>query len=630
MFAPCGCPLISELARFLKHQKNVEGMRKMVFSLQMALDEFFGGDKIWYGGTGSGGQITGTMIGGGSAAGPADGGATGGTATGGTTTGGWASQGSDPDGIWSNLFTQLSTSYGSIIVTGYDGWGEVQTSGVAVATFDDESWLETDDRSIFEMLFDIRHPIPQPPTWPGNGTWPGGPAIRDWEAAQAENYYTSGYYLNYCCPEDIFSGMYLEDLSYFWTRPQGQPQVPPPATSTPADAGGVHKAYLLTHGTSTSVTILETTYGGAGNDLVTGNGVLLGGAGDDTLVGGSGNDCLIAGTGNNMLEGGKGADTLDGSDGWGVADYHHAATAVTINLDGSGNAGDEEAVGDVFINVNGVQGSHSNDTLNGNANANWMIGDAGNDTLSGGGGNDTLYGSDGDDQLIGGSGDDYLIGGTGNNVLEGGAGADTLDGGDGWGVADYRNAAGSVTIHLDNTGNAGDQAASDVFINVNGVFGSGFGDTLAGNDSNNWMLGCGGNDWVSGGRGDDTLYGSEGNDTLVGGVGSDTLTGESGQDVFRFDTILNAASNCDRITDFSIHEDRIQLDGRIFAALASGPLATSSFAIGVAVNAAQHILYNGATGDLSYDVDGSGGQAAVVFANAGAGIAFRAEMFFVT
>ena len=73
-----------------------------------------------------------------------------------------------------------------------------------------------------------------------------------------------------------------------------------------------------------------------------------------------------------------------------------------------------------------------------------------------------------------------------------------------------------------------------------------------------------------------------------------------------------------------------ELDGRIFAALASGPLATSSFAIGVAVNAAQHILYNGATGDLSYDVDGSGGQAAVVFANAGAGIAFRAEMFFVT
>ena len=84
-----------------------------------------------------------------------------------------------------------------------------------------------------------------------------------------------------------------------------------------------------------------------------------------------------------MLHGGAGADKLVGSDGWGVADYHDAATAVTINLDGSGNSGDQ-AAGDTFVDVNGVQGSQFGDTLNGNASANWMIGDAGNDTVNGG------------------------------------------------------------------------------------------------------------------------------------------------------------------------------------------------------------------------------------------------------
>ena len=46
----------------------------------------------------------------------------------------------------------------------------------------------------------------------------------------------------------------------------------------------------------------------------------------------------------------------------------------------------------------------------------------------------------------------------------------------------------------------------------------------------------------------------------------------------------------------------------------TGPLAASGFAIGNATSTAQHILYNPSTGDLSYDADGSGAQAAVVFA----------------
>ena len=102
---------------------------------------------------------------------------------------------------------------------------------------------------------------------------------------------------------------------------------------------------------------VKTIAGTSSNDLLQGGGWMLGGDGDDTLIGSDGNDILIAGTGNNMLQGGKGADHLDGTGGWGVADYHHAATAVKVYLDGSkANVGDE-AAGDTYVNINGVQGS---------------------------------------------------------------------------------------------------------------------------------------------------------------------------------------------------------------------------------------------------------------------------------
>ena len=65
-------------------------------------------------------------------------------------------------------------------------------------------------------------------------------------------------------------------------------------------------------------------------------------------------------------------------------------------------------------------------------------------------------------RLIGGSGNDRLVGGSGNNCLKAARAPILLDGTDGWGVADYRNALGGVTIHLDNSGNSGDQADGDV------------------------------------------------------------------------------------------------------------------------------------------------------------------------
>ncbi|RBM40219.1 RTX toxin [Vibrio tarriae] len=67
---------------------------------------------------------------------------------------------------------------------------------------------------------------------------------------------------------------------------------------------------------------------------------------------------------------------------------------------------------------------HKDDTLIGGAGNDILFGQGGNDTLNGGVGKDTLYGGNGNDTLIGGDGNDILIGGLGNDILTGGSGED--------------------------------------------------------------------------------------------------------------------------------------------------------------------------------------------------------------
>uniref|UniRef100_UPI00155E7751 VWA domain-containing protein n=1 Tax=Vibrio cholerae TaxID=666 RepID=UPI00155E7751 len=68
----------------------------------------------------------------------------------------------------------------------------------------------------------------------------------------------------------------------------------------------------------------------------------------------------------------------------------------------------------------------------------------------------------------------------------------------------------------------------------------------------------GGNDILNGGEGNDILYGQGGNDILIGGLGDDILTGGSGEDLFKWvDGDLDGST--DRITDFKIDEDKIDL-----------------------------------------------------------------------
>ena len=90
------------------------------------------------------------------------------------------------------------------------------------------------------------------------------------------------------------------------------------------------------------------------------------------------------------------------------------------------------------------------------------------------------------------------------------------------------------------------------------------------------------------------------------------LTGNAGADTFAFIAAPNAANNVDKITDFTSGTDTIALSRSAFGALPAGDLSAAAFVQAVAaVTADQHVIYNQATGIMSYDADGSGNGAAI-------------------
>ncbi|WP_315900559.1 calcium-binding protein [Maritimibacter alkaliphilus] len=254
--------------------------------------------------------------------------------------------------------------------------------------------------------------------------------------------------------------------------------------------------------------------GFGGNDLIEGR------TGDDTLLGGEGNDTIRGGGGADELWGQAGNDTLDGGAGTDLARYRDSTAGVVASL-ATGSAQDGFGGTDTLVGIEGLHGSDFGDTL---------TGDAGDNELSGFGGNDSLDGQGGNDTLLGGAGNDTLRGGTGADELWGEAGNDTLDGRDGFDIARYRNSAAAVTADLA-AGSALDGFGStDTLVNIEGVHGSDFGDTLRGNAAGNELSGFAGNDTLQGLDGADTLLGGEGDDSLLGGTGDDELWGQAGAD----------------------------------------------------------------------------------------------------
>jgi Ca2+-binding RTX toxin-like protein len=207
-----------------------------------------------------------------------------------------------------------------------------------------------------------------------------------------------------------------------------------------------------------------------------------------------------------------------------------------------------------------VNSTAGNGNLTGNTLNNGLTGNADKNILDGGLGNDNLDG---------GAGADSLWGGVGNDALLGGAGNDTMRGGDGVDLADF--AAAGVDISIDLTTGKAKGDGTDLLFDIENILAGDGEDTLLGNTSANDLDGGAGIDSLNGGAGNDTMagcfFGANGGrseiDTLVGGVGNDIF--QLGWSSGRFYDDGNSA-NAGRtdyvlITDFTVGQDKLQLDG---------------------------------------------------------------------
>ena len=311
----------------------------------------------------------------------------------------------------------------------------------------------------------------------------------------------------------------------------------------------------------------DRLFGEAGNDELYGgydDDTLDGGAGADSLFGEQGRDTLLGGAGNDYLDGGLLNDSMSG--GAGNDTYLVDSAGDVINDLGATSDVDTVQVIQTIsytlpANVeNAAITAGGNGNITGNTLNNGLTGNDGRNVIDGGVGNDRLDGAGGADSLLGGTGNDVFLGGMGNDTMRGGAGVD---------VVDFLEAGVDLRVDL-NTGRVTGEGTDLLFDIENIMAGDGF-DTLLGNSAANDLDGGAGIDILNGGAGNDILAGcffgaSGGRDEI------DTLTGGAGIDVFQLgwssgrfydDGVAGNAGRNDYvlITDFTVGQDRLQLDG---------------------------------------------------------------------
>ncbi len=253
----------------------------------------------------------------------------------------------------------------------------------------------------------------------------------------------------------------------------------------------------------------------------------------------------------------------------------------TLNLSGAINAtiGTASATASIIDNESAapiapitIAGTSGNDILQGTQFA---------DALTG---NDTFNGGDGNDSMVGGAGNDtYIIENAGDTYTEsGGGGSDQVISY----LASHTLGANVEKLLLSGSATTG--------------IGNNLANTITGNSKNN------------------TIDGGSGNDILNGATGSDNITGGAGADFFVFSTALNAVTNVDSVADFSVVDDTIRLENGTFTLFtATGAIPVDTFVSdpgAIALDSNDYLIYDNASGNLYYDVDGNGAGAQVVFA----------------
>jgi Ca2+-binding RTX toxin-like protein len=95
---------------------------------------------------------------------------------------------------------------------------------------------------------------------------------------------------------------------------------------------------------------------------------------------------------------------------------------------------------------------------------------------------------------------------------------------------------------------------------------------------------------------------------------------------------LNPGHNLDRITDFTVHVDKIVLEETVFQGVGhAGVLAARFFHVGTAAqDADDHIIYNPNNGFLIYDANGNHPDGAVHFATLAPHVALTHADFLVS
>ncbi len=295
----------------------------------------------------------------------------------------------------------------------------------------------------------------------------------------------------------------------------------------------------------------------------------------------------------------------------GTGDDIFTVSSSTQIVDESRGGGTDTVISSISFSLKDTThtiGNVENLTLTGAANLNGTGNGLAN-TLVGNSGNNILDGSTGADHMSGRAGNDtYVIDNAGDVADETDAsGKDTVKASTSFSLADTKRAAGTIE-NLTLTGTANLSATGNNTANI-----------LTGNDGSNT---------INGGKGADQLVGGLGNDKLFGKAGADILTGGGGADSFVFDVKPDNVS-VDKIRDFSSAAgDKLLLDHSIFAALSLSAFSDENFVLGTkALEADDKLIYDQASGILSFDADGSAAGTAIPIADLGNAAALHFKDF---